>query len=231
MTLARGIPESLSTMSRYAILVVGFIFAVAALGFEVGNLALLVSALGVGIGFGMQNMVNNFISGLILLFERPITEGDLVSLDQLLGSVTRIGIRSSTIRTFDGADVIVPNGDLISNQVTNWTLADSRRRVIVPVGVQYGTPARRVIELLVETARAHPAILHDPAPYALFIGFGDSSLDFELRAWTESSDALTIVRSDLTVGVQDALAAAGIEVPFPQRDLHVKTLPEQPGKA
>ncbi|MBW1885339.1 MAG: mechanosensitive ion channel, partial [Deltaproteobacteria bacterium] len=128
----------------------------------------------------------------------------------------------------DGADVIVPNGDLISNRVTNWTLADNRRRVSFPVGVKYGTPARRVIELLEGIARAHPAILEEPAPNALFTAFGDSALEFELRAWTESVDALTIVRSEIAVSVQDALAEAGIEVPFPQRDLHVKTLPRDP---
>jgi potassium efflux system protein len=222
ISLPRGVPYALSTITRYTILVLGFIIAVAMLGFKVSNLALLVSALGVGIGFGMQNMVNNFISGLILLFERPIKAGDLVSLDQLLGTVTRIGIRSSTIRAFDGADVIVPNGDLISNRVTNWTLADKHRRVSLPVGVTYGTPARKVIELLEEVARAHPDIIAKPAPSALFTGFGDSSLDFELRAWSESVDALSTVRSDLAVGVQEALAAAGIEVPFPQRDVYLK---------
>lgn len=222
VSLPRGVPFALSTISRYTILVLGFITAVAMLGFNVSNLALLVSALGVGIGFGMQSMVNNFISGLILLFERPIKVGDLVSLDQLLGTVSRIGIRSSRIRSFDGADVIVPNADLISNRVTNWTLADKRRRLSVDVGVTYGTPAREVIELLEEVARAHPEILAEPAPNALFMGFGDSSLDFELRAWTESVDALTIVRSDLAVGIQEALATAGIEVPFPQRDVYLK---------
>ena len=229
VSLPRGVPFALSRMSHYSVLVLGFIAAIAALGFEIGNLALLVSALGVGIGFGMQNMVNNFISGLILLFERPIKVGDLVSLSELLGRVARIGIRSSTIRTFDGADVIVPNGDLISSQVTNWTLADTRRRVTLPVGVKYGTPAQRVIDLLEQVAHTHPEILEEPAPFAIFMGFGDSALEFELRAWTESADALTIVRSELAVGVQDALAAANIEVPFPQRDLHLKTVPEEPG--
>ncbi len=221
--LPRGVPFALSTISRYVVLVLGFVTAIAALGVEVGNLALLVSALGVGIGFGMQNIVNNFVSGLILLFERPIKVGDRVSIAPIMGEVTRIGIRASSIRTFDGADVIVPNGDLISNQVVNWTLADTRRRVDIPVGVAYGTPARDVIELLAGVAAADEAIMQDPAPVALFVGFGDSSLDFELRAWTESVDAVTLVRSGLAVAIQEALASANIEVPFPQRDLHVKT--------
>ena len=228
VSLPRGVPFALSTITRYTILVLGFIVAVAVLGFDVSNLALVVSALGVGIGFGMQGMVNNFISGLILLFERPIKVGDLVSLDELLGRVARIGIRSSTVRSFDGADVIVPNGDLISNRVTNWTLADTRRRVTFPVGVAYGTPARKVIGLIENVAKAHPEILAEPKPYGLFMGFGDSSLDFELRAWTESDDALTIVRSDIAIGIQEALATAGIEVPFPQRDVYLKEASTMP---
>ena len=225
VTMPRGVPFALTAISRYAILVLGFVTAIAALGVEVGNLALLVSALGVGIGFGMQNVVNNFISGLILLFERPIKVGDVVSLDTLLGEVKRIGIRASVVRTFEGADVIVPNGDLLATQLTNWTLADTRRRIILPVGVVYGTPAPRVIDLLVRVAQENEDVLEDPSPTGLFVGFGDSSLDFELRAWTESSDALTVVRSNLAVAVQAALDEAGIEVPFPQRDLHLKTLP------
>lgn len=227
VALPRGVPFALSTVGRYVVLVLGFLAAVAALGVEVGNLTLLVSALGVGIGFGMQNIVNNFISGLILLFERPIKVGDTVTLPGLFGEVRRIGIRASVIRTFEGAEVIVPNGDLISNQVTNWTLSDTRRRVALPVGVVYGTPAERVIELLTEVAKADPEVLQDPAPYALFTGFGDSSLDFELRYWSDSPDALTLVRSGLAVTIQRALAEAGIEVPFPQRDLHLKSLPAE----
>jgi small-conductance mechanosensitive channel len=225
VVLPRGVPFALSTIGRYAVLVVGFALAVAALGFEVGNLALVLSALGVGIGFGLQNVVNNFISGLILLFERPIKAGDMVSIDTLTGEITRIGMRASILRTFDGADVIIPNGDLLSGRLTNWTLADRLRRVSLPVGVAYGTPAPRVLELLQRVGAAHPDVLPKPPPVALFQGFGDSSLDFELRVWTESADALTLVRTALAVAVQAALEEADIEVPFPQRDLHVKSLP------
>lgn len=221
VSLPRGVPFALTTITRYMILVVGFVIAVATLGFEIGNLALIISALGVGIGFGMQNVVNNFMSGLILLFERPIKVGDLLQVDELWGNVTRIGIRSSTIRTFAGADVIVPNGDLTSNRVTNWTLSDLRRRVSLPVSVAYGTDAATVIELLKDVAASHEATLEHPEPYVLFTGFGDSSLDFEIRLWTESEDANTLVRSDIAVATQAALARAGIEVPFPQRDVHL----------
>jgi len=224
VTLPRGVPFALATLTRYTILVLGFVLAVAALGIDVSNLTLVVSALGVGIGFGMQSMVNNFISGLILLFERPIQVGDKVQIEQLLGRVTRIGIRASIMRTFDGADVIVPNGELISGQVTNWTFKDARRRIIVPVPVALATPANEVLRILSQVAEAHPDILAEPAPSALFTGFGDSSLDFELRAWSESGEALTTVRSDLCVAIQDALDSAGIVIPFPQRDLHLKTV-------
>jgi len=228
VVLPRGVPFALSTISRYAVIVIGFVVAMAALGFELGNVALLVSALGVGVGFGLQNVVNNFVSGLILLFERPIKVGDMVSIDTLMGEVSRIGIRASIIRTFDGAEVIVPNGDLLSGRVTNWTLSDQRRRVSLPVGVAYGTPAARVIELLERIGGAHPDVLPTPRPMALFTGFGESALDFELRFWTESLDALTTVRSDIAIAIQSALAEAGIEVPFPQRDLHLKTVPAPP---
>jgi len=188
------------------------------------RVALLLSALGVGIGFGLQNVVNNFVSGVILLFERPVRVGDRLQLDELFGDVTTIGIRASTVRTVDGADVIVPNGDFISTRVTNWTFADRKRRIILPVGVAYGTPPRRVLELLAEVAHAQPAVLAEPAPDVLFRGFGDSSLDFEIRVFTEE-DWIRVM-SDLAVATAEALEAAGITIPFPQRDLHLRNIPE-----
>ncbi len=136
------------------------------------------------------------------------------------GNVKHIGIRASVIRTFDGAEVIVPNGMLISDKVTNWTLSDNRRRIELDVGVQYGTPAQQVIDLLVEVAKAAPDVLSDPAPDALFMNFGDSALEFRLRAWVAFDDGFPI-RSRLAVAIQQALEQAGIGVPFPQRDLHL----------
>jgi small-conductance mechanosensitive channel len=219
-----GVPFALSRFGRYAILVIGFVLAMGAIGFPLDRVTLVLSALGVGIGFGLQNVVNNFVSGAILLFERPIRVGDRVQIDDLLGTVSTIGIRASTVRTFDGADVTVPNGDFISSRVTNWTFADRQRRIILPVGVAYGTQPRRVIELLEEVARANPEVVADPPPEVLFRGFGDSSLDFEIRAFTEA-DWLA-VSSDLAVATSDAFEAAGIEIPFPQRDLHLRNIPE-----
>ena len=219
-----GVSFALSTFARYTILVFGFLVAMGAVGFSLDRVALLLGALGVGIGFGLQNVVNNFVSGLILLFERPIRVGDWVQLGELFGIVSKIGIRSSMVRTFDGADVVVPNGDLVSEQLINWTLSDRKRRVILPVGVAYGTAPRRVIELLLEVARGHEEVLANPEPVALFRGFGDSALNFELRVFTEG-DWLRVL-SDLAVATTEALEAAGITIPFPQRDLHLRNIPE-----
>ena len=223
VTLQRGLPYAISTMLHYTILAVGFLFAVLASGIQLDRIALMVGALGVGIGFGLQNVVNNFVSGILILFERPIQVGDQVQLDQLGGEVKRIGMRASVVRTWDGAEVVVPNGDFISLPLTNWTLSDRNRRIELPVGVAYGTDPKRVLEILVAVAEAHPEVFGDPAPYALFGGFGDSSLDFELRAWCRA-DVRLGTRSDLCVAINDALAAADITIPFPQRDLHVRSV-------
>jgi small-conductance mechanosensitive channel len=224
ISLPRGVPFALTSLTRYTILVLGFVAAVAALGFNLDRLTLVASAFGVGIGFGLQNVVNNFVSGLILLFERPVQVGDRVEVVGLTGDIKRIGIRASVVRTFDGADVIVPNGTFISDVVTNWTLADRLRRITLPVGVAYGTDPERVIELLLEVAAAHEFVLPDPEPRAYFLAFGESSLDFEIRVWTSHYDSRLQIHSDLAVAVNRALADNGIEIPFPQRDLHVRSV-------
>jgi len=224
--LSRGLPYAISRLSHYVIITLGFLFAVAAMGFDLSRFTILAGALGVGIGFGLQTIVNNFVSGLILLFERPIQVGDAVQMGDLFGEVRRIGIRASTVRTWDGADVVVPNGDFISNQVINWTLSDRLRRLEIPVGVAYGTDPERVLALLKEVAAKHPAVLPEPAPYGLFRGFGDSSLNFELRAWTGRFEEWFRVSSELTVAINAALRDAHIEIPFPQRDLHLRSCDE-----
>jgi small-conductance mechanosensitive channel len=222
--LAKGRPYAISTLIHYSLVIIGFLLAAAALGFDMNRFTLLAGAFGVGIGFGLQTIVNNFLSGIILLTERPIQVGDTITLGDVMGEIQRIGIRSSTVRTWQGAEVIVPNADLIAHQVTNWTLTDRRRRIEIPVGVAYGSDPRLVLETLVAVGQACEQVLADPAPYALFLGFGDSALNFELRAWTDDFDAYIQVRSRLCTGIFDALAAAGLEIPFPQRDLHIKTL-------
>jgi potassium efflux system protein len=217
----RGVPYAISGLVRYTLIFLGFLVGLSAAGFELSKLTVILGGLGVGVGFGLQNVVSNFVSGLILLFERPIQVGDAIQLPGVWGSIRSIGIRASVVRRFDGADVIVPNQTLITGEVTNWTYADRRRRMEIDVGVEYGTPARRVIDLLVEVAKANPKVLSDPEPCAYFTDFGDSSLDFKLRVWVEDFNDGYSTRSDIAVAVQEALEQAGIGVPFPQRDLHL----------
>jgi len=221
--LPRGVPYALSRGVHYAIALLGFLLAVSAAGFDMSRFALLVGALGVGIGIGLQDVVNNFVSGLILLFERPIQSGDSVEIQGVLGQVRRIGMRSSTVRTWGGSEVIVPNSKFVSEIVTNWTLSDSMRRLDVPIGVAYGTDPERVLALLLDLAKQHPEVMTEPGPQALFLQHGESSLDFELRAWTNYPNWMEI-RSQLTVAVNRALVEAGIGIPFPQRDLHLRSL-------
>ena len=217
-------PYAVSTLAHYTVLVLGFLMAVLALGVDLNRFALLAGAFGVGIGFGLQNIVNNFVSGLVLLTERPVEVGDTVSLGDVFGEVRRIGIRSSTVSTWQGAEVIVPNAQLVSEQVINWTHSDRRRRMEIPVGVAYGSKPKQVIELLLETSKANPDVLDEPEPFVLFMGFGDSSLDFEVRAWTDRFEFFQRVRSELCVAFEASLRAAGIQIPFPQRDLHIRSV-------
>jgi len=216
--------DTISAVIYWALLLVGFLFAAAAAGFEIGRLTLLAGAFSVGIGFGLQDVVNNFVSGLILAFERPIQVGDIVELATVTGTVSRIGMRSSVIRTFEGAEIIVPNSNLVSNQMTNWTRSDRLRRVDVDVGVAYGTDQRAVFRVLMEVAKAHPDVLDHPGPNVLLRGFGDSSLDFTLRFWTQRFDGFARIHSEVARAVLDALEEADIRIPFPQRDLHVRSL-------
>ena len=224
LRIDRGLAFTISTTARYAILVGGVLLAFSAAGISLSKVTLLAGALGVGIGFGLQNLVSNFISGLILLFERPIEVGDFVDVGSLVGQVKRIGIRSSTIGTPDGAEVVVPNNDLISKSVINWTLSDRRRRIEVKVGVAYGTDPEKVIGLLLQAATDHPDALTDPAPSAYFIGFGDSSLDFVLHVWAGRFEQALALQSAVRRAVHRALVDAGVEIPFPQRDLNLKSV-------
>ncbi len=230
MPLPRGAPAAAAKMAHYVILLAGFFLAISAAGIDLSRFAILAGALGVGVGFGLQTVVNNFVSGLILLFERPIQLGDRVQVGDLTGAVKHIGIRATIVRTREGSEVIVPNANLVSSEVINWTLSDPRRRVSVPVGVAYGTDPERVIDLLLRAAREDSDILEHPAPTALFLGFGESSLDFSLRAWTAQSHTYEQVRSELALGVNAALVEAGVKIPFPQRDLHVRSTDSGAGK-
>ncbi|RLC11340.1 MAG: hypothetical protein DRI24_18940, partial [Deltaproteobacteria bacterium] len=230
--LARGMPESISLIVNYAIITIGFIVALAAAGIELSQFAIVFGAFGVGIGFGLQTIVNNFISGLILIFERPIQVGDTIEMGNggLVGVVRQIGIRASTIRTFAGAEVIVPNGDLVAGQVTNWTLSDANRRITVEIGVAYGNNPQQIIDLLLDVANQRDDLLEDPKPNVIFKGFGESSLDFELRAWTASDNWFSL-KSELTIQVHDSIVGAGIVIPFPQRDVYLRSMDPAVGES
>ncbi len=219
--VTRGISYAISSLLNYGILTLGFLLALGVLGLDLTKVTVLAGAFGVGIGFGLQSIVNNFVSGLILLFERPIQVGDTVEIGDLLGEVSRIGIRASTVRTWRGAEMIVPNAQLVTERVTNWTLSDRRRRIDLPVGVDYRSPPAKVVQALEAVARGHPQILKDPAPQAVFIAFGDSSINFELRAWTNRFEQWPTIRTELAAAVYEALPAAGMTLPFPQREVRI----------
>lgn len=224
MSLPRGVGSSISSLSYYALVFAGLFVALVAAGFEMSQLTIVVGALGLGIGLGLQNVVNNFVSGLILMFERPIQPGDVVEVGGVSGKVREIGMRATTLSTFEGADVVVPNGVLLNEKLINWTLSDMDRRIDVNVGVAYGSDPRKVLELLMDVTVGTEGIATEPAPTVLFVGFGASSLDFSIRSWTNNFGDWVKIRSNLTVRVHDALMAAGIEIPFPQQDLHVRSV-------
>ncbi|HIP67156.1 MAG TPA: mechanosensitive ion channel family protein [Chromatiales bacterium] len=223
--LDRGAQEAMVTISGYVGFILALMIALSTAGIEFKNLAIVAGALSVGIGFGLQNIVNNFVSGLILLFERPIRRGDWIVVGNTEGFVKSINIRSTEIQTFDRADVIVPNSELISSQVTNWVLHDATGRVILPVSVAYGSNTEEVKNLLLKIANEHPEVISDSSyispPSVLFRKFGDSALEFELRCYIRDINHRLTAVSELNFAVDKVFREAGIEIPFPQRDIHI----------
>ena len=221
-----GVRVSTKKLVHYVIISFGFLLALSALGLELTQLTIMLSALGVGIGFGLQGIVNNLVSGLILLFERPVRVGDYIEASGTWCEIQKIGLRATTVQTFDQADVIIPNADLVANQVTNWTLRNRRARLIIPVGVAYGSDIPLVIETLKASAEPHPMVAKSPAPQVLFLNFGESSLDLELRVWVLDVDQMMTARSELHQEIDRRFREANIEIAFPQRDLRFRSMDE-----
>ena len=222
----RGVRVSIKRLVHYVLISIGFLLAISSLGIELTKLTIMLSALGVGIGFGLQGVVNNFVSGLILLFERPVRVGDTIELNGNWCVIDKIGLRATTVQTFDQADVIIPNADLVTHQVTNWTLKNRKYRLIIPVGVAYGSDISLVIETLRACADPHPKVAKNPVPQVLFLRFGESSLDFELRVWLLDVDERLTTQSELHQEIDRRFREAKIEIAFPQRDLHFRSVDE-----
>jgi len=216
-----GTAYASSRLLHYTILAIGFVIGLGLLGMDLTKVSVVAGALGVGIGFGLQSVVNNFVSGLILLFERPVHVGDTIEVGGLFGEVRRIGFRASTVRTFQGADIVIPNAEFITANLTNWTTSDRLRRIDLPVSVNYASEPSQVIEVLQEVARVHPKVLSFPDLRCFFMNYGDSSINFELRIWTDQSSDYIQLRSDLNTAVYGAVKAAGMSFPFPQREVRL----------
>jgi potassium efflux system protein len=211
-------------ISRYGIVAAGFFVALNMLGIGWGDVQWLVAAMGVGLGFGLKEIFANFFSGLIILFERPIRIGDTVTIDGLSGTVTKIRIRATTVTDFDNKEQVIPNQNFLTNPLINWTLSDPVTRVVFNVGIAYGSDTERALEVMTSVVKAHSEVLEEPRPTVFFIGFGESSLDFEVRVFVRERLRRMPLKHDLHMALNKALTEAGIEIPFPQRDLHLRSI-------
>jgi len=223
-----GVRISIARLIHYGFVLVGFLLALVALGVQLRDITIIAGALGVGIGFGLQGIVNNFVSGLILLFERPVKVGDFIQLGEQWAEIKKIGLRATVVETLDRSEIVVPNSDLVSNQVTNWTLSNRMVRLVIPVGVEYGSDVPLVMETLKEAAMASSKVMRMPEPQVFFVNFGESSLDFELRVWMSNIDDRFTVKSHLHQEIDRRFRQAGIVIAFPQRDLHLRSVDQSP---
>jgi small-conductance mechanosensitive channel len=215
---------AVSRFAGYCFIVLGFFFAFRVVHLDLSSLAVIVGGLGVGIGFGLQNIISNFISGLIILAERSIALGHRIEVSGVAGQVARINLRSTIVITNDNIAIIVPNSNLITNPVTNWSYGDPKVRLRLPFGVAYGTDIEKLKRVLIHVAEENPAVLKDPPPSLIFIEFGDCSLNFELAVWTiEMATRPKLFRSDLYFAMERVFRENKIEVPFPQRDIHFRS--------
>jgi potassium efflux system protein len=223
LPLDAGARYAITSLSQYTIAGFGVVVAFSTLGLQWSNIQWLVAALSVGLGFGLQEIVANFISGIILLFERPIRVGDVVTIDNISGKVSRIRIRATTITNWDKQELLIPNKEFITGRVINWTLTDNTNRVIIPVGVAYGTDVQKAMDLMLEAAQENEDVIDDPASFVSFDAFGDNALTLQLRSYLGSMDNRLATITALHRAINDKFAAAGISIAFPQRDIHLQT--------
>jgi small-conductance mechanosensitive channel len=222
--LKPGIPNTILLMIRYTFVLLGIVLAFAAAGIQMDKLAILMGALGVGIGFGLQNIINNFVSGIILALERPITIGDTLDIPGVSGIVKDIGVRASTVRTWDGSDVIIPNGELISNKLTNWTFFDRHRRIVVEIRVPFDTDMESLSKLLLDTAKGIPEVMKKPPPYLNLRGLGTSAMEINLYCWIGDTDNLFSYGTSIRKAIYKALQDAGYDLPVPKQDLRINPI-------
>ncbi len=219
-----GVSQSIGTIIQYLFIIIGGLLIIQNSGINLGSLNVLAGALGVGIGFGLQNIANNFISGLIILFERPIKVGDRIEVGSVSGDVIRVSSRATTVNTNDNISIIIPNSELVNQKVINWSHNDRRIRFHVPVGVSYNEDPAKIKEILLSVAEDHSDILKRPAPDVLFTEYGDSSLNFDLMVWTNTYiDRPIILKSQLYYQIFEKFKEHNVEIPFPQRDLHLRS--------
>jgi small-conductance mechanosensitive channel len=219
-----GVRQAVGSIFRYVIVAIGFMIILQTAGINLSALTVLAGALGIGVGFGLQNITNNFLSGLIILFERPIKVGDRIDVGSVTGDVLKISLRATTIVTNDNIAIIVPNSEFISSQVINWSYTNRDVRLNFPVGVAYHSDPELVRKTLLEVAADHPGVLKERNPDVLLQEFGDSSLNFILRVWTRDYTTTPgVLRSELNYAICKKFKEHGIEIPFPQRDLHVRS--------
>jgi small-conductance mechanosensitive channel len=222
--ISGGVRNSIRTGIGYTGIVIAALAAFSYAGFNLSSIAIIAGALSVGIGFGLQNLVNNFISGLILLVERPISVGDLVVVGGEEGCVRKISVRSTELETFDGANVLIPNSYFISEKVKNWTFRNKIRRVAIPIGVAYGSDPRRVQAALLRVAGENPDILKTPEPVVTLDEFSPASINFTLYTFVGDINKAGSVRTQLSMAILDALAEAGVEIPYGQTDVAVRKM-------
>jgi small-conductance mechanosensitive channel len=223
VAIEEGTQYTLLRVTHYLVIIVGAVVAFQFIGIDLTGLAVIFGLLSVGIGFGLQNVTSNFVAGLILLFERPIKVGDRITVGNTEGDVAEINIRSTTIRSLNNIAIIVPNSEFVSSTVINWTYGDQRVRLEIDVGVSYHSDLEKVFRCLREVAEEHVEVLRDPKPEVLHTGFGDSSWNMRLRAWISNPKTHPQVRSALNCAIVRKFRENGIEIPFPQRDLHVRS--------